>query len=732
MVLVILVFLSCVRESMAGRLNKFIRHYEPLWLPLEPSDVLFRNKRSVHSPDASIRFVAFGREFHLVLWRDASVFAKHFMTITPVGTVDVDISHIHSGKIAGCPGSRAFGSVRHGTFEGYIETGDGSEYYVEPGWKYFDGGANFSVIYSALDVEIPPEVASTFGCGVDKLHVHDTAPTPEKLHRRYKRGSDYIEVDAKPIMDGHSKKPRTVTKESLSRRLCNLEVTIDHTLYKLYMAGGADDTSVRERITTTLANHVDAITRIYSNTNFGGVLGISFKVHALIINSTKSCEGSVKDSNPFCDDTLDANLMLERFSRQNHNQFCLAFLWSFRDFSQGTLGLAYVGSAGYQAGGICEKYRKMHFKDGVRTVGLNTGIMTFLNYGSVVPQRVSHITFAHEVGHNFGSPHDASAECAPGKPKGNYIMYPRATPGTEENNCKFSPCSVRLMAGVIHAVLHEEFGKENCFLESEGPLCGNNIREGEEECDCGFTGDECTDPCCYAQVNKDKKAGCKLRPNAMCSPTAGACCSTTCTFMDQNHKCSEEDECNLSSTCNSVSAQCTPRQPKADFTECNKGTQVCLKGHCEGSICQKYGYEDCQLTGSQHSLSQLCHIYCRSPSNDTDVQCINPCDVSALKPLCDAKRQPGAPCDNNNGYCDVFLKCRHINEEGPLTRLQSIFFRHGAIRRWIEEHMMLAIAIGVASILGVALFIKCCAVITPSNNPVLRPARTFKDAMTKF
>lgn len=60
------------------------------------------------------------------------------------------------------------------------------------------------------------------------------------------------------------------------------------------------------------------------------------------------------------------------------------------------------------SGGICEKYKSY-----TETVGgiyqstkrsLNTGIITFVNYNARVPPKVSQLTLAHEIGHNFGSP----------------------------------------------------------------------------------------------------------------------------------------------------------------------------------------------------------------------------------------------------------------------------------------------------------------------------------------
>jgi disintegrin and metalloproteinase domain-containing protein 10 len=45
---------------------------------------------------------------------------------------------------------------------------------------------------------------------------------------------------------------------------------------------------------------------------------------------------------------------LEKFSEDNFDAFCLAYMFTYRDFDGGTLGLAWTGDL-TNAGGVCER-----------------------------------------------------------------------------------------------------------------------------------------------------------------------------------------------------------------------------------------------------------------------------------------------------------------------------------------------------------------------------------------
>lgn len=55
-------------------------------------------------------------------------------------------------------------------------------------------------------------------------------------------------------------------------------------------------------------------------------------------------------------------------------------------------------------GGVCHQHCKCAEDSSYDFRSLNTGVVTLINYGSRIPPRVSQLTLAHEIGHNFGSP----------------------------------------------------------------------------------------------------------------------------------------------------------------------------------------------------------------------------------------------------------------------------------------------------------------------------------------
>lgn len=53
-------------------------------------------------------------------------------------------------------------------------------------------------------------------------------------------------------------------------------------------------------------------------------------------------------SNPYRDENIGVEKLLELNSEQDHDDVCLAYVFTYRDFADGVLGLAWVGETGNQ------------------------------------------------------------------------------------------------------------------------------------------------------------------------------------------------------------------------------------------------------------------------------------------------------------------------------------------------------------------------------------------------
>ncbi|KAJ1922285.1 hypothetical protein H4219_000147 [Mycoemilia scoparia] len=209
---------------------------------------------------------------------------------------------------------------------------------------------------------------------------------------------------------------------------------------------------------------------------------------------------------------------------------------------------------------------------------------------------------AHEIGHNFGAIHDCTkGTCGSGGGRdccqcskqcdcdGKYIMNPTNPVSTDD----FSPCSINAICTGAKNGLQclSDPGSRTVLSKA---MCGNGIKEGDEECDCG-TSDACkNDPCC------DQKT-CKFKNGAKCSDYNDLCCSN-CQIRSKGTVCRQKNsDCDVEEVCDGQTGDCPADDHVDDGTSCGSGKQ-CASGQCTNRDAQ------CKARGGNMGITQHCPL----------------------------------------------------------------------------------------------------------------------------
>lgn len=663
-------------EDARWPLTDTILHFEPLSYDPTPVRAEHERVRRSHA-GGSIRdslqlsLEAFGRDFALDLRPSRQVFdsAVRFK-VGGTESALYDRTTFYQGKVVGDSKSKVSGHVINGIFDGIIATSD-EEYHVENSGKFFREPRDFhSVVYRTRDVVFPESTCAKADLMNELRKIQATAKPakrqPERTTRLANRGSK------EQTLTDHFRQKRATTING--NRFCQVLVTADH-LYNEAIGGGNPEATMAEIVTT-----FSQVQGIFADGDFDED-GVADGIIPLIATI------NILDDNApgFSAPSIGVQNLLDLWSQEDHSQFCLALLLTYRDFDNGVLGLAWVAEPpGGNRGGICED--PVRISVGIRS--LNSAIVTALNFGSRQSRAVVVITISHEFGHNFGSPHDPSttSSCSPGGSAGNFLMFPRATNGQLPNNRLFSPCSVDSIRPVLQS-------NSECFSNT-GAFCGNGIVESGEECDCGSDEQCATDLCCMT--------GCMLISPFSCSASQ-PCCTSGCQFQDSGFECSSPTECAGPGLCSGSSGSCQspdprPNPPGGGRLLCNNNNSICLDGVCSGSLCQAFGLQDCQCTENEDQLCDLCCL------NGEECASTFILANTGVIPAGSGQRiESGMSCNDFNGYCntDEPPTCITVDNEDALDDLLDLFSVEtlNNIRRWLSTYWYVPIAIVVVLVI---------------------------------
>uniref|UniRef100_A0AAY4C0T7 ADAM metallopeptidase domain 17b n=1 Tax=Denticeps clupeoides TaxID=299321 RepID=A0AAY4C0T7_9TELE len=535
------------------------------------------------------------RHFRLYLTTNTELFTEDFRAVV-VGangreeTFNVQRQNFFVGHVIGEEHSRVQAHINDDDFSAHILTHE-AEYNIEPLWRFTEGDPDGRLlIYRSTDIRNASRLASPKVCGY--ISASSVSLLPEAIRTSH--------TEDQGMEEGRRGRSTTTVVNT-----CPLLLVAD---YRFLQGIWADRR--RASLSTTLVRTIELIDRvddIYRNTSWDNEFkGYGVQIQQIIINKEPTLVPAGKahynmlGSPDKSKDVWDVKRLLEQFSidvADNASRVCLAHLFTYQDFDEGTLGLAFVAPSrpGFP-GGLCSEGDPAN--DG-KVVYLNTGLTTDL-------------VTTHELGHNFGG-------------RGvKYVMYPIAVSGDHNQQ-----------QGLKTAIARRLKSKApSCFRVRNSNVCGNSRVEKGEECDPGLLHLN-DDPCCTAE--------CKLRLNKQCSDRNSACCKG-CMFEKEGKVCQEpiSATCKGKSYCTGMSSECPPPQNAPDNDTCVDN------GKCKNGECVPF----CE------AVRNLISCACSEPNNSCKVCCRN--KKGACRPYKNETDSPlflrkGKPCFV--GYCDGSGKC---------------------------------------------------------------------------
>ncbi|KAI5609866.1 disintegrin and metalloproteinase domain-containing protein 10 isoform X1 [Silurus asotus] len=403
-------------------IRQLVRYYESLSydrIALLQQHRRVRRHLAPETQELHLDFEAYQKVFRLRLKPDFDGFAEDFKVQSSNQSWKGDLPHMYSGVLEDEVGSSCQGSVLDGQFEGSIKTSNGT-FFIEPMQRYTSESTDdHSVIYHEDDInDLPTEVSRAGFCGTDQL---------QRLIRGFRQDE--------PV-------PRSKRTVDQSKTSCLLHLHVDYLFYQRFGS--------IEAVIAQVASYMKAVNNIFHKAEFAEIDVIDFKVKSMSIISEENPDDPLQET------FIGPEKLLSIYSEMNWGNYCLSYLLTSRDFNS-VLGLAWEGKPD-NWGGICSK--PVHNKDG-QTSSLNTGLITLMNFGRYLLPKFVQLTFAHELGHSVGAPHDEGSDCGDlgvTEGKGYFLMFPHAANEVKENTDRFSPCSLRHMSRLL------KLKKDRCFV----------------------------------------------------------------------------------------------------------------------------------------------------------------------------------------------------------------------------------------------------------------------------